>query len=417
MLTRELLLYRTLRGELRPSFVSREDSSLVSLAEQLLSVVARGVGASRDEVEEVLFSLAGAFPQPRVAKGVVKLLLDKLEFDEAPAEIAATRARWLPLAGQVLRALPPGATLEDYERRLPEALGAPLAEVRTRLYADLPGHRKLLDFEPLTAEELLDRYNLGLAQGLLLGARRITVRAHAPELLRVRKVLRWLKFCRLVAEVKREQDDWTLEVEGPGTVLDLQKKYGLQLASFLTAVPVLQRWTLSAEVQVGRRHGTLSLDHTDPLVSPLPSALGHIPPEVATLAQGFADEEWKLDLTPLPRHVGATGLCVPDLLFHHRGTGREVALELFHAWHATSLLRRLDELKTRPDPGLLLGVERALAKGRAQHAALEEHPQVILFHGFPSAKRVREKLSVLLPGQETGSGSGRGRGRAGLGLP
>ena len=44
---------------------------------------------------------------------------------------------------------------------------------------------------------------LGLA---LFDARRLTMRARAPELLRVRKVLRWLKFCRLVAEVRREGD-------------------------------------------------------------------------------------------------------------------------------------------------------------------------------------------------------------------
>ena len=398
MLTRDLLLFRVQRGELRPAFVSRDEPALVSLAEELLSVVVRGVGAQRDEVEDALDALAGAFPRPRVAKGVVKLLVDRLEFDEAPPEISALRMERLPRAAQVLRALPPDATVEAYEARLQEALGAPLADVRAQLYADLPGHRRLLDFEPLTAEELLDRYNLGLAQGLLLGARRLTVRAKAPELLRVRKVLRWLKFCRLVAEVEREGDDWSLEVEGPGTVLDLQKKYGLQLASFLTAVPVLERWSLSAEVQVGRRRGTLELDHTDPLVSPLPSALGHVPPEVATLAQGFADAEWQLDLTPLPRHVGATGLCVPDLLFRHKGTGREVALELFHAWHATSLSRRLEELKARPDPALLLGVDRTLAKGLSQREALEQHPQVVLFHGFPSAKRVRERLSSVLGG-------------------
>jgi predicted nuclease of restriction endonuclease-like RecB superfamily len=294
----------------------------------------------------------------------------------------------------VLRALPPDATIELYEERLRAGLDLPLDEVRASLYADLPGSRRMIGWDALSPVELLDRYNLALAQGPLLGAKRLTLRARAPELLRVRKVLRWLKLCRLVAEVRRDGEDWQLDIEGPGAVLALQKGYGLQLASFLTVVPVLERWSLAAEVERKRRAPvTLALDHRDPLVSPHPSALGHVPPEVATLAQGFADDAWALDLTPLPRHVGAAGLCVPDLLFRHRGTGREVALELFHAWHAGALDRRLEQLRTRPDPDLLLGVDRSLVKRtEARRQALEAHPQVLLFNGFPSAKRLKERL-------------------------
>jgi predicted nuclease of restriction endonuclease-like RecB superfamily len=128
-------------------------------------------------------------------------------------------------------------------------------------------------------------------------------------------------------------------------------------------------------------------------VSPHGGALGHIPPEVATLAEGFDDADWELDLLPLPRHTGAAGLCVPDLTFRHRQSGREVALELFHAWHAGPLARRLEELRSRPDAELLLGVDRALAKDTQERARLEAHPQVVLFHGFPSAKRLRARLT------------------------
>ncbi len=396
MLTRDLLLFRVREGRLRPSFIKADDRELLALASELIAEVEGGTGQTRDDIEEALSLRAGASSKPRVARGLVKLLLDRAQFDEAAEGIAETRWERFKLAAGVLRGLPPDATIEAYEARLAEALPAPLPEVREALYQDLPGHRRLLGWERLTPTELLERYNLALAQGPLMGARRLTLRARSPELLRVRKVLRWLKFCRLVAEVRRDGEDWALEVEGPGALLSLQKKYGLQLASFLSVVPVLERWELAAEVEASaRRHAVLVLDHRDPLVSPLPTALGHIPEEVATLAQGFEDAEWELDLTPLPRHVGARGLCVPDLTFRHRETGREVALELFHAWHAGPLARRLGELRSRPDPGLLLGVDRALARGE-EREALEAHPQVVLFNGFPSARRMRERLARLL---------------------
>ena len=393
MLTRELLVFRVREGTLRPTFAKRGDAALLALAGELIAQVEAGRGRTRDEVEEELGLRAGAHSRPKVARGLVKLLVDRMHFDEPGEGIAAARTAAFHTAARVLRALPADATAEGYEARLAEALPQPLPEVRGALYADLPGDRKLVEWDALGPGELVDRYNLALAQGPLFDARRLTLRARAPELLRVRKVLRWLKFCRLVAEVRREGEDWVLEVEGPGAMLALQKKYGLQLASFLSVVPVLERWQLAASLESPRRRATLVLDEKDPLVSPHGPALGHIPPEVATLAQGFDDAEWELDLLPLPRHTGAAGLCVPDLTFRHRQTRREVALELFHAWHAGPLARRLEELRSRPDEGLLLAVDRALAREAGAREALEAHPQVVLFHGFPSAKRLRARLS------------------------
>ena len=69
-----------------------------------------------------------------------------------------------------------------------------------------------------------------------------------------------------------------------------------------------------------------------------------------------------MDTTPLPRHTGARGMCVPDLTLRHGESGRELALELFHPWHAGALTRRLEELASRPDEGLWLGVDKAVAK-------------------------------------------------------
>ncbi len=402
MLTRELVSFRVREGVLRPAFVKRDDPALLALAGELLADVEALRTEARDDVEEALGLKAGAFARPKVARGLVKLLLDRLLFDEPAPGVAEARWERLKTAAGVLRSLPPGSSVEAYEARLAGALPVPLPEAREALYADLPGHRKLMGWEAeaLTAQELVDRYNLALAQGPLLSARRLTLRAQAPELLRVRKVLRWLKFCRLVAEVRRDGEDWAMEVEGPGAMLALQKKYGLQLASFLSVVPVLERWELSATVDAARgRQATLVLSHKDPLLSPLPSALGYVPPEVASLAEGFEDEAWELDLTPLPRHVGAAGLCVPDLTFRHRESRREVALELFHAWHAGPLARRLEELRSRPDGLLLLGVDRALARAAQEREALEAHPQVVLFNGFPSARRLRERLARLEAGR------------------
>ena len=64
------------------------------------------------------------------------------------------------------------------------------------------------------------------------------------------------------------------------------------------------------------------------------------------------------------------------------------------------LERRLQELRSRPDPSLLLGVDRALARGK-EGQALEAHPQVVLFNGFPSARRLRDRLTRLIEEPES----------------
>ena len=393
MLTRPLMRQRITDGTLRPLFVDASAKALLTLAAELLACAQDGLGRPREEVEESLAAIAGAARQPVVARGLVKLLVDRMTFAEPAPETIAQRTRWVEAALEVRRELDEAATVEDFEVALTGRLGQPLDEVRGVLFADLPQTRPLLAFDPLAPADLLQRYNLALAQTPLLGARRLTLRAHAPELLRVRRLLRWLRFCRLVAEVRREDDDWVLVVEGPGAVLSLHKKYGLQLASFLAGVPGLGRWTLEAELESRGRHARLALSDADPLVSPLPSAVGWLPPALRSLAADFeGDPEWEVDLLPLPRHTGTRGLCVPDLTLRARDGGREFAVELFHPWHAGALGRRLEELQVRPDPQLVLGVDRALVRAPELKARLEARPDVFLFNAYPSARALRRAL-------------------------
>jgi uncharacterized protein len=394
MLTRDLLMFRVRLGKIRPAFVDVSRPDLAALAQDLVELAGGAAGKTRGELDEELEARVRHHPRLKVARGLCKLLLDRALFEEPREEVAGLRRESFAAAARVLRSLAEGTSLEEYQQRLEAALGRPLEGVREALYSDLPEQRRLLEWKPLSARALLERYNLALAQGLVLHSSGLTLRAEAPELLRVRRVLRWLKFCRLVAEVLRHGRDWTIEVEGPAAILEMQKKYGLQLAVFLGVVPVLRHWRLEARVQLPRRERLLlELSDEDPLVSAHDEGLGHIPPEVAQVAGKFRDDAlWELDLTPEPRHVGANDLCVPDLRFRNRKTGREVCFELFHRWHHHALLRRLASLRARPDPGLYLGVDRPLAKRPELAEALEGCEQVMPFNTFPSERKIREIL-------------------------
>lgn len=391
MLTKDLLQYRIRQGRAHPSFVDVADPALLELAAEFIALIDASMGTERAEIEQRLAARASAFERAKVGHGLVKLLLDRIAFEEPSEDARTIRSETFNKGAEALRGLSDDATPEDWERAVSSAF-ANVAERRSTLYADHPNERLAIDWRPVDATALLNAYNLALVQGLVMRARRVTVHARCPDVLRVRKVLRWLKFCRLVADVTPKDDDWSIDVEGPAEILSMSRKYGLQLAVFVAVVPVFERWTLSAELDFA--HGKpvrLELDERSPLVAPI-HALGHVPEEIDVIARKLEDADWQVDLTPTPRVVGLGAACVPDLTVVHRATKAQLWVEFFHRWHRGALERRLRELGQKPEPRLLIAVDDALLNDEAMRAQVTSHPQAMTFKGFPSERKLKALL-------------------------
>jgi predicted nuclease of restriction endonuclease-like RecB superfamily len=307
-------------------------------------------------------------------------------------------------AAQALRGLGEDDAPEAYEACLARVLAEPLSTVRANLYADHPDNRPLIEYRTLTALELLQRYNLALVQGLLFGAQKLVITAQAPDLLQVRRVLRWLKFCRLVAQATVTQGAWQIEITGPAAVLAMAKAYGMQFAVFFPVIPILGKFEALAEIRLAHgREVTLRVTEADGLTCPHDSALGHIPPEITAVAEKFTDEAWELDLTPEPMPVGVVGICAPDFTFRHRDNGAIIYVELFHRWHQHALARRIDELQARPNARLVLGIERHLWQDEAMQARLSQVANVLLFRDFPTANKLKAMLTAVSQRENDGS--------------
>lgn len=495
MLTKELLRFQQKAGVIRPLYAKRS-RDLRQLAEALVDLAQRGVGEPRGELEATVEALSQGVRPVKVAKGLVKLWFDRLEFEEP--DPAVEEARWaLFYRAQAAReALTEAADFADYEAALtgpegpvgrgeppapegavgrgePSALegagpsptpptpegaveqgdpsplegagpsttpptaegavgqgappppegsgpsttppapdassgpegagqgelampdasgGLPLAALRAQLHADLPKRRKLAGCKLTSAEALLDRYDLATAQSLLLYSSQLILQFGGLERPVVRRVLGWLRFCRLVAELRAlPGGEVELRVDGPAAIFEGSKRYGLQLASFLSAVPLLERWQLRAEVQLPRRpKAELQLSDADPLKTHLPRS-GYIPEEISRTLSKLKLPGWEVQLSPPPIPVGTSRIAAPDLALL-RGE-RRLVIELFHPWHRGALGTRLEDLRRRPQPELRLGVDAKLYKDAALAAQLDAHPQVFRFNGFPSA-RVLSKLAA-----------------------
>ena len=82
-------------------------------------------------------------------------------------------------------------------------------------------------------------------------------------------------------------------------------------------------------------------------------------------------------------------------------------VELFHRWHGSALARRLAQLARGHAPGLLLGVDRALAKTTAVAPLLTDPlfaARGFLFSDLPTARGLRDAVARATGGAAAAAG-------------
>ena len=109
MLTKDLLQYKTKKGQILPQFVNPTDRQLLTIAEQLIAVFEASPDTPRATLLESSKRIIDSTPgTPIVKRGLEKLLLDRTEFDTAPNEetdrVSAKtfyRDEWITFTGAV----------------------------------------------------------------------------------------------------------------------------------------------------------------------------------------------------------------------------------------------------------------------------------------------------------------------------
>ena len=397
MLTGDLVRVRIVKNVLNPSFIDPSDGDLLERAALLIDLYRGGLeqGWTRGQLDQALTELEGVETDIRLTRGLAKVLADRADVVvQAPMAPAALREKIFGLAAQQG---PLGRVRGPLGRRVAEDVLADVAaELQTdvptlqrALYADLKDEQTLLAIELPTPDELLHRYNVGLAQAALLRATSMVVRLTSPDPKRMRQLYRGLKFHTLMYRIQTDGDDVVLEVDGPMSLLAQSTRYGLQLALFLPMV-LLQPspWTLRAELRWGQRklRKELTLTHTQGLRSPAPdTGAWH------SRAERFFEERFRAlnsDWTLEPGEaldLGGQELLVPDFTF--RKGDRVAHLDIIGTWRKPYLKRRVQSTP----PNVILAVSSRLA-GEAK-AAMPD--RVIAFAEIIPAQKVLDAIEVL----------------------
>lgn len=401
MLTGDLLRVRRVGDELVPRFLNRRQrAELAPVAAQLVAGLARSMGSTRAALERTLAAVEHRPSDAKIVAGLRKLLLDRCEL-AAPVGIDPERVREVVFAeaANERRGLGPTDRFvrKTALRRAGEQLGLTDDEVEQRLFADLEEAERLVSWRPIGGDQLLARYDVALAQAVLLYALRVTVELDDELPARARGLFRAARFHGLLHRITtREPAGYRIELDGPLSLFGPVQRYGLRLALFLPAVLRCERWRLTAELRWRRAPPSLWLrlspDHG--LVATARTGHGSaVAPELGELVTSFRALESAWSVEPSDRIFAEPGepVCIPDLVFTHRSTGETVYLEAFGFWSRAAVWQRVETLRKGFPVRVLLVVGKQL---RVSEELLDEGEagELYVYRTKPSARAILERL-------------------------
>lgn len=399
MLTGNLVRVKHARHKITPVYLDPTNRGWLTLAEQLLLVYRESVGRTRGEIEADLegLGLVGEGQAFLVHQGLAKLLDDRCDY-EVSAEVSpeAVREAVFAAAAQTRKA----GTPFDRERVLAEVaptLGLTPVEIERTLFADLKDEQRVLKFADGTPEQLLHRYNVALAQAMLLKCVGMEVRVWNETPARFRKLFRAVKFHRLMGTIRsNDGNSFTLALDGPLSLFTSTQKYGLQLALFLPTLLQCKTFDLKADLLWGadKKPKTFTLSGSDGLRSHLPDFGVHTPREIENLMENLRTSvpDWVLSDDPHPVPIEGT-TWVPDFQITHNATGTVVFVEVVGYWRKLDLESHYRRLQ-RAIPGKFV-----LAVGEQYRADEGEDwnpgPGVYRFKRTPIAAEVAKMAAAV----------------------
>lgn len=395
MLSLDLVRVKIRGKRIYPCYVDVEDGELLELCRRLLGLVPEYFHRPRAEVEEALRAYEKMHGDYLLVRGLVKLLLDRMEFSQEvgfdPLEL---RHRVFELAAEGRRRS--RFSRRQVMERVCEEFGIGEAVFEDGFYADLKSQQRLNNFRRIEPRQLLERYNTALAQAILLRAveLRVWVKGTVEK---YRQLFRYIKFFQLLFSLEKAEEGYWIHLDGPLNLFQSSTKYGVQLGNFLLALLWMPEFRMEGRVLWGKRKvkKVLEIGSEDGLRSHLVEEGQWMPPEFRLFLKRFEglESEWRIegngDILVMPNN----GVCVPDYRFWRPDLDGSFYLELFGYWRRQNLTQRLKWLERGDMPPVILAVSSQLCVGQGEGGV--ESPFVYVYKGVLLPQEVLKRLEIL----------------------
>jgi predicted nuclease of restriction endonuclease-like RecB superfamily len=393
VLTKDLLRVSRRGGGYQPRFV---EDPRESLAARVIGCYQGHVGESREALQDALTDIERESDDFKLVRGFAKLL-DREATWEVRAPIAPDRAREVTFGAAEAVGVVTEGERERALARAADRLDATPGAVVESLYADLDRRAVLADLDARwDPPDLVEQYNLSLAQTALFDATEVRIRSVDPK-----RVVSAVKRLRLLYEVRRlpegerrEVGDTDREtvVTGPDALFRSTRRYGTRFARLLRTVAGTAEWRLTATIDDRGTERELRLTDADvsvPGVDPVTKVTYDSGVE-ESFARRFETLDLPWDLVREPDALAAgEHVVIPDFAFDWQHGDFRVYFEIMGFWTPEYVEKKLSRLADVEEVEMLVAVDESLGVGEDIEA--RDH-RAITYSGDVNLRQVRAAL-------------------------
>jgi uncharacterized protein len=397
MLTADLALNRIRNGRIEPRYIDPNNSNYLRVCDDLITIIAQHQGLRRTELDEALQEYVGVGTDYKILRGLIKLVTDQCPFEAiSPVDPVEIRRVLFLKACAHHPVSASDAIRQQVIQETAGELNCKPEDVTEKLYADLFANQTLVEFEELSAKQLLDRYNLAQAQALLYRCTQMRLRIEAQPSAGYRRLFDAIKAYRLIHTIRgNPATGYEIRLDGPVSIFHQSQKYGIQMAVFLPALLLCGGWRLKAEVaHKSDSRASFELSSSDTrLVSHYLDDVSYKPPVGEKLISSWAksDDGWRLE--PGGEIIGlGESAFIPDFVISNP-SGEKYYLEVFGFWTPRHLDDRLKDFERAGFKNFLLAVSEELRGSREQ--PLDLPPNIVVFKSSLNAAAVKMAVERL----------------------
>ncbi len=357
MLKSELILPRLKkRGDTITPLALSADYHYLKIAGDLIQIVKAHVGFSQGELANSLKDYEADSLDYRIIRGLANVLISRCVWSHEllvdPIDLRHSLFSKGPIYKQSQRSELIANTAAEFQLTN--------EQVEQALFSDLLEQRILLSSgDTFTPKDLIARYNLEVARGLLYWAHEVDIIVRDGY----KTVFKYMKLFKLMHTIYPiPGHGYNIVLYGPiSPFVKSTIRYGLQFAKFLPALFLCKTWRMDASVQPPETGRNLhySLDNTSKLKSHFKASNLFDSKMEADFAAEFEakyggkKQEWVLAREDEVIALGDT-VMIPDFSMTNNKDGRRALIEIIGFWHPKYLLRKIQKIRDAQRSDLIL---------------------------------------------------------------
>ena len=381
MLTSDLAVSFRRGDKIFPFLIRTDNAGYLRDAAALIEIFEAFAGETRGALERELEEFIGTGTDYKIMRGLIKLLFDRCKFETAaPAAPEEIRRKAFLEARKSHPVFPGSKEKEKVLERVAEEFLCETGAIMPNLYADLPAEQRLVSFDGIEPQELLDRYNLAQAQALLYRCLEMKIRIAPSDLTNYRAIFGWIKHFGLIHSIiGNAANGYEITLTGAASLFHRSQKYGIQMAVFLPALLLCKNWKFRAEI--AQKNGKnlffeLSNEQTE-IVSNRVDDAPYENPDIQRLQKNWEklSGDWQLKENREVIDLGKTAF-VPDLVLI-LPEKEKIYLDVLGFWTPKSLQKQLEEFASANFKNFVIAASQELRGSREEFLA--ESANVIFY--------------------------------------